>query len=230
MARRSYGTGSLYARTDARGREQALSAPSSMTRWERESPAHRVDEEPNARPVQGLGGEQGVDGPRVAVSGGGTATFTWTQGDYGLNTAWAITRFPAGNLGPAEKVKFLYDPEDLPPELGVDRNGNAVIAWERDGTSCDPNPDCEPLHDVSAVVRSPSGTFGPYETLSTTGKHPDVAVNASGQAVVAWVEPGGSYPDHPSVGRSVRQPVVAPEPSKPPGYGCRRLHRSAKAR
>jgi hypothetical protein len=142
-------------------------------------------------PAQNLGGDQGVNGPRVAVSGGGTATFTWTQDDYGQTSAWAVSRFPAGNLGPLWRL-HPYPSHDQTPELGVGRDGNAVISWRRSGFSCDPDPDCPPVEDLVAVLRSPSGTLGPYQTLSTTGENPDVAVNGSGDAVVAWVDSGAS--------------------------------------
>jgi hypothetical protein len=86
----------------------------------------------------------------------------------------------------------MENPEDRPPDLGVDRNGNAVISWARSGFDCDADPDCPPVEDLAAVVRSPNGTYGPYHTLSATGKNPDVAVNGSGQAVVAWADSGPS--------------------------------------
>jgi hypothetical protein len=138
------------------------------------------------RTLGGYGGG-GILQPRVAVSGEGTATFTWTPESFANGAqAFTQTRFPAGNFGPAQLLNSMEGPQDQPPDLGVDRNGNAVISWARSGFDCDADPDCPPVEDLGAVVRSPDGTFGPIHTLSPTGTNPDVAVNADGDAVVAW--------------------------------------------
>lgn len=122
-------------------------------------------------PVQYLGGDQGVYEPRVAVSGGGTATFTWVQDSYGQTSAWAISRFPAGNLGPGGRLQ-QYLVHDQNPALGVDHDGNAVISWRRSGYICDTDPDCTFVEDLVAVVRSPSGTPAPTRPSPPPGRTP----------------------------------------------------------
>jgi hypothetical protein len=140
-------------------------------------------------PVRSLGGIRGggVRQPRVAVSSEGTAIFAWTPEHYAFGSfAYVATRFTAGTFGPAQTLNSMENPQDQPPDLGVDRNGNAVISWARSGYDCDADPDCPPVEDLAAVVRSPDGTFGPVHPLSPTGTNPDVAVNADGDAVVVW--------------------------------------------
>jgi hypothetical protein len=144
-------------------------------------------------PGRTLGGSigGGVLQPRVAVTSEGTATFTWTPESFAFGSlAYVGTRFSGGSFGPAQRLSSLENPEDRPPDLGVDRNGNAVISWARSGFDCDADPDCPPVEDLAAVVRSPDGTFGSPHTLSPTGTSPDVAVNADGDAVVAWQDSG----------------------------------------
>jgi hypothetical protein len=64
------------------------------------------------------------------------------------------------------------------PSVGVDANANALVSWSRG------------LDGLAVQQLAANGTSGPLQTLSATGIDPHVAVNASGQAVVAWQNSG----------------------------------------
>jgi hypothetical protein len=72
------------------------------------------------------------------------------------------------------------------PEVAVDADGDAVFTWLRyDGAH----------FRVQARARSAAGTFSPVQTLSGSGQDasdPQVAVDAAGNAVFAWVRPDGA--------------------------------------
>jgi hypothetical protein len=66
------------------------------------------------------------------------------------------------------------------PEIGVDANGDAVIAWKRWFNS---------EFRAHAKTMSNAGVFGPGITLSDAGENasdPQVGVDEFGAAVVTW--------------------------------------------
>jgi hypothetical protein len=71
--------------------------------------------------------------------------------------------------------------------MAVDPNGNAVVVWERPGggTGCG-GSGCQV---IEAIARSPTGALSPRQILSTFGqdsRHPQVGIDANGNAVFAW--------------------------------------------
>jgi hypothetical protein len=70
----------------------------------------------------------------------------------------------------------------LSPNIGLDGNGNAVVAWQRT------NQDTTTAVMTSDMAKG--ATVAPTPTLlstdTTDGQAPYLAVNSSGQAVVSW--------------------------------------------
>ncbi len=139
--------------------------------------------------VQTLGYDSRIENPQVAVTGPGNAVFAFAHNYYALSGGVIVrARSSSGTLGPSEEVGS--DDSDSSASLGLDANGNAVISWV--GWGSGPPPDYTAYKNLYVRTRSSSGALGSTEILSTTGDDPDVAVNGSGQAMVAWVDSGPS--------------------------------------
>jgi hypothetical protein len=122
---------------------------------------------------------QNAAGPQVGIDSTGNAVFDWTRSD-GTNTRIeAIARSAAGTLSAVQLLSPVGQNASQ-PQLGVDSSGNAVFTWTRfDGTN----------NRIQARTRSSTGTLTAVKTLSLAGQNasqPQVAVNASGNAVFTW--------------------------------------------
>jgi hypothetical protein len=95
-------------------------------------------------------------------------------------TAHAVWTAPL-TLSPAGRNAFH-------PDVGIDQSGNTVFVWvRRDGTTgCGGAPGC---NRIQAVARSAAGALSTVQDVSPPGQHamlPQVGVDLSGNAVVAW--------------------------------------------
>ena len=73
------------------------------------------------------------------------------------------------------------------PQLGVDADGDAVLAWLRDDGAGEVQ--------VKARTRTAAGTLGSILTLSRTGQpasHARIAVSANGTAAITWNRSDGA--------------------------------------
>jgi hypothetical protein len=123
--------------------------------------------------------------PSLAVDGTGRAVVAWGRSD-GANDRIQIRRRAAG--GGLSAVKTVSDPgqDAVDPKVGLDAEGNATAVWHRsDGANA----------RVQVVRRSSGGSLSAVETLSAAGQSaatPAVAVQAKGNAIVAWSRSDGS--------------------------------------
>ena len=130
----------------------------------------------------------GEDGsaPQLAIDAAGDAVLTWVVQDQLVDRVQARARTAAGLLSPVQTLSDAGRDADL-PQVAVDRDGDAVIAWLRsDGTN----------ERTQALTRSSTGTLGPDLTLSLQGQRaaqPQVDVGPAGGGVVAWQQTFGSY-------------------------------------
>ena len=120
--------------------------------------------------------------PAVAMNGAGDMVAAWQRSSGTSLFAQATVR-PAGasfsaplTLGPAGLASFGT------PQAAIDGAGNAIVVWQR--------PDGFTLNTiVQAAIRPAGGSFGEPITLSANGTvsvHPRIAMNAAGNAIVAW--------------------------------------------
>ena len=129
---------------------------------------------------------QNASGPQVAVDNDGDAVFTWERFDGADQRVQAQARSAAGTLS---AVQDLSDPGQnaFDPQVAVDADGDAVFTWVRsDGAN----------NLVEARTRSAAGALRPFTTLSDPGQHaevPQVAVDADGDALVAWERDDGAF-------------------------------------
>jgi hypothetical protein len=124
---------------------------------------------------------------QVAVDGTGDAVFTWVRPDEAAKfRVQARARSAAGTLS---AVQTLSDNgrDAFEPQVAVDATGDAVFAWQRfDGTN----------DRVQARARSAAGALSAVQTLSSGGQNaanPQVAVDATGDAVLTWRRFDGAH-------------------------------------
>jgi hypothetical protein len=117
--------------------------------------------------------------PQVAADAGGDATAVWTQSDGADFIVQASTR-PAGGSFSAPGGLSEAGVDALAPEIAMTPSGAATVAWTLSSGS-------ETL--LQAVARAAGGSFSPLEDVSTPGESalfPDLAMNAGGDAAIAW--------------------------------------------
>jgi hypothetical protein len=115
----------------------------------------------------------GLD-PAVAVGGHGETIAVWEAVSRSVEEA---ERPPGGNWLPS---KAVLTPGGEEPQVAADAKGDAVIVSTRQA----------PHHSegIEATLRSAGGAFSPSQTISGNENafEPRVAINASGDALVAW--------------------------------------------
>ena len=127
-----------------------------------------------------------VNQPQVAVDAGGNSVFVWQRWDTTTDCSGAPclriqtrSRSAAGVLGPIQTLSAAGRHSYL-PQVAVDANGNAVFVWQRsDGTNL----------RIQTRARSAAGTLSGTQTISAAGQsaeYPQLAVDASGNAVFVW--------------------------------------------
>jgi hypothetical protein len=156
--------------------------------------------------------------PQVAVDARGDAVAVWSypypEGSPSavVNDTIQAAERPAGGSGwePAVWVspfgKAPYEQRfSLAPQVAIDSEGEAVAVWEDQAESA------SVFHKfIEAAVKPPnSATWGSPVVLAEAGRQPQVAMDASGDAVAVWPGPGGLYSATLSASSSTWQPPVS---------------------
>ena len=155
--------------------------------------------------------------PQVAVDAQGDAVAVWSSAypeggpGYAVNDTIQAAARPAGasEWEPAVWVsefgKAPYDKRfSLAPQVAIDAEGEAVAVWEDQAESASVMQDV-----VEAAVELPgSTTWGPPVVLADKGSHPQVAMDAHGDAVAVWPGMGGLYSATLPASSSTWQPPV----------------------
>jgi hypothetical protein len=155
-----------------------------------QAPAHAAVQWTSGESISAPG--QDAFQPRVATNGQGTAVAIWARFDGTVPGAGrccsliqAAERNSAGVWGPTQTVSAPAQ-NAYEPRIAVDAAGNAVAVWTRfDGSN----------QRVQTASRPAGGSFGAVQTLSDAGVEaytPDVAIDATGDAVAVWVRDFGS--------------------------------------
>ena len=127
--------------------------------------------------------------PEVAVDASGNAVAVWQQSDGTRNNIWA-NRYDAGtdSWGSAALIETDNSGSASYPEVAVDASGNAVAVWQqsdgaRDNIWVNRYDAGTDSWDTAALIETDNS--GPaYE--------PQVAVDASGNAVAVWQQSDGT--------------------------------------
>jgi hypothetical protein len=132
----------------------------------------------------------------VAMDGSGNAFVIWTDGRNGQDDIYAQKLDSRGNILWAVDVRVNSDSGAAYqqfPAVAVDRNGNAVVVWEdyRNGATdiYTQKLDGNGTRLWAADVRVNSGSGTAYQ------RYPAVAVDGSGNVIVAWEDYRNGVPD-----------------------------------
>jgi hypothetical protein len=129
-----------------------------------------------------------ADFPRVAVGPNGDAVVVWRAIGGTMDCGWegcihvqARARSADGALSEIQNLSATAESPTpgFDPQVGVDRNGNAVFAWVRGVGG-----------EIVARARTAEGILGEIETVSAgPAFDPRVSVDPGGTAVFVWVHP-----------------------------------------
>ncbi len=123
-----------------------------------------------------------VTGAEAKISESGRAVVVWTSDTTGEPTRiMGALSDPTGDFGSSDVIDSGANLQN--PEVDVDATGRALAVWDHTAASV---PD-----EIVAAAAGASGDFGAprvIETLEQGPGAPDVAVNASGDAVLAHVD------------------------------------------
>ena len=118
--------------------------------------------------------------PQLAVAPSGQALIGWRSlGRVVVRMRNADNTLSAWQTLPGTAEIGSGGPLDFPPEVGIDSDGDGVIAWRT------------PQGKAVAIRRAADGSLGPLETLAPNSRPPQLAVNSAGDATVVR-ESGGS--------------------------------------
>jgi hypothetical protein len=137
--------------------------------------------------VAGVAGRDAFD-PQVAFDASGNALAVWERSN-GTNQIVQAAFRPAGGAfaAPVDLSASGLGGEDARfPQVAFDASGNALVVWERsNGTN----------EVVQSAFRPAGGAFAGSVDLSTSGQNasdPQVAFDASGNALAVWEHPAGT--------------------------------------
>jgi hypothetical protein len=127
---------------------------------------------------------QNADVPRVGVDADGDAVFAWQRFDGTSTRVQARARSAGGALSPVQTLSAAGQIA-VQPQIGVDADGDAVVAWLQDG----------PTDLIHARQRAADGALFATQILSDTDTNsafPALGVAADGDVVTAWERSDGA--------------------------------------
>lgn len=118
--------------------------------------------------------------PEVALAPSGEAIVVWRSTDGPETLAMASIAPPGGDFGAPIELS-ARGTRSARAGVAMDAAGNAIAVWERDGV-------------IRARIRPAGGSFGSTIDLTAPGmaSGPTVAMNAGGDAIVAWSRSDGA--------------------------------------
>jgi len=131
--------------------------------------------------------DPGQDGfePEIAVAPDGTVIAIWTRSDGSVFRIQSSSRTPTGSWNTPVTISDVGESASG-PSLAVDPSGNALAVWtQSDGTNL----------RIHAAYRPSGGSFGADTTVSAAlqdASAPDVSMDNSGNALVAWQRSDGA--------------------------------------
>src|SRR5215472_10467429 len=135
--------------------------------------------------------------PAVAIAPDGRAVAVWTGA--GIQ---ASVRPPGGQWGAAVTASTVGAYRDL--GVGIDGSGNAIAAWMTGGNAID-----------TASLPAGARKWTKTTTLAAAGQAVDLAVNATGAAIITWAGRTGAVAASGTVLGGFAAPVTL---GPPPGY------------
>src|SRR5262249_28196240 len=139
--------------------------------------------------------------PAVALAPDGRAVAVWTGAGI-----LASVRPPGGQWGPAVTVSTDGAYRDL--VAGIDGSGNAIAAWMTGSSAID-----------TASLPAGARKWTKVTTLATPGQAVDLAVNATGAAIITWAtRHAAGAASRTVLGRFPAPVTLGPAPGYPIGH------------
>ena len=128
--------------------------------------------------------------PRIKFDQNGNGIAVWVQGSHVNASRYDKASNTWGTSVVLDNGTFPV-PDEASVSLSVDPSGNAIVAWVQFQTATGPSTDLY-ARRYSAATNAWLGSAELLETASATATSPSVAINASGQAIVSWVQSDGT--------------------------------------
>ena len=127
---------------------------------------------------------------QVAFDGAGNAMAAWSQLDAatGQYKTWARRYLPATGWGTAQRIQSEATREGRGPRVAFKPNGDAMVAW----LQSDPGPVTNVWITSFTASTDSWGTATQVNTGAVGASFPVLAIDAAGNAMVAWPE-GSSF-------------------------------------
>ena len=126
--------------------------------------------------------------PEVAMDPTGNAVAVWYQYDGERENIWSNRYTPNAGWGNAELIETDDAGDARWPQVAMDPNGNAIAVWQQCYAECGSKDDMR--SHIWSNRYTPDGGWGVHRpiTRDNTGDatRPQVAVDASGNAVAVW--------------------------------------------
>lgn len=122
--------------------------------------------------------DSSADDPQIAMHGSGDAivvwvsTYVWSRRYSAATSTWTEPYYAAGSVTASM------------PQIGMDADGNALVVWRQDSGG-DPASIYWNRYSPGADWTAPAPV---EQNLSYGASEPDLAVNASGDAVAVWLQ------------------------------------------
>ncbi len=124
--------------------------------------------------------------PQIAMNAAGVAFVTWVNWDGSAHHVYANRYVPGTGWGTPTRVDPTAN-DSAAPYVGVDAQGNAIIAWYRNDGGTD--------HVYASRFSAGAWSATPLRLPSSSNSsyYPSISVDSIGNAVVAWIEHDSLY-------------------------------------
>jgi len=121
--------------------------------------------------------------PQVVVDGAGNAIVVWLQPDNSVNSIW-YNFYDAGGVGwGTEDVLELTDDVAYAPQVAMDSNGDAIVAWAQDNGSG--------TNAIYAAKYTAGASWSAAESIgagTSNGYTAQIAMDTDGNAIAIWYQ------------------------------------------
>jgi Bacterial Ig-like domain len=124
--------------------------------------------------------------PQIAINANGNALVVWQQSDGTRYNIWSNRYVVGTGWGTAALIETDNAGSAYSPQIAVDTSGNALAVWDQsDGTRNN-------IWSNRYVVGTGWGTATLIETDNNDAGNPQIAVDASGNALAVWEQTDGT--------------------------------------
>jgi hypothetical protein len=129
-----------------------------------------------------------AESPQIAFDAQGNAVAVWCQSDAASRRVWANHHEPSRGWGSARPIDADNGGDAFDPQIAMDGSGKAMVVWEQSNGAR--------THVWASRYVPGRGwrSAKPIETeIAGNGNFPQVAIHASGNAIVVWKQEEGMH-------------------------------------